>query len=89
MVELAEVVGAEGVAGMIESMRTVYMDLLVELLDSQDCMMVPVSFAWIAEAVMEEHSHNVDHYSFVEYAIVCLAIVALVVHICYYHIQLA
>lgn len=82
------VVGIVEVVGMTESMRTVYMNHLVELLDSQDYMMVPVRFAWAVAVAMEGHFHNEDYYFFEEHAIVYLVIVELAAHICHYHIQL-
>lgn len=89
VVGIVEVVEVAEVVGMTESMRTVYMNHLVELLDSQDYMMVPVRFAWAVAVAMEGHFHNEDYYFFEEHAIVYLVIVELAAHICYYHIQLA
>lgn len=82
VVEVVVIVEIARVVGMTENMRTACKDLLVELLDSQDYMMVPVSFAWTVVVVMAVHSRNVDYYFFVVYAIVCLENVVLAVHIC-------
>lgn len=87
VVGIAEFVETVEVVGMTESMRTVYMNHLVELLDSQDYMMVPVRFAWAVAVAMEGHFHNEDYCFFEEHAIVCLVIVESAAHICYYHIQ--
>lgn len=82
VVEVVVIVEIARVVGMTENMRIVCKDLLVELLDSQDYMMVPASFASTVVVVMAVHSRNVDYYFFVVYAIVCLENVVLAVHIC-------